>query len=347
MKWIENLSGTGLALSFLIVGCTQPTASADPEAPSPPPPPPPPATQPATQPDDAFEPEEEEAEPEDDNAFFGINVPLPGEVRPPAAQPANEPDPEPPVAAEPAVDPQAVAVLEQLEAQGALIQNLTARLTYDKVQGVFGQEQRRFGDFWYEPPPAQPAHHPQDAPDRVNPRFAVRFDGLRIGGDGKPLQSLNEWYIFDGQWLLERDHRKKTATRRELVAAGEAIDTLNPDGLPLPLPIKADELLKRYDVTLDQHDNDATVLTLVPRLRDPESGAQSVVLRFVPEDDGQTLTPDQVKISMANGDETTVSLNEVKYNTRFRDRVFDTGINPRAVRGWDVQALPLEQDVVE
>ncbi|MEM1213369.1 MAG: outer membrane lipoprotein carrier protein LolA [Planctomycetota bacterium] len=355
MKWIENLSGTGLALSLLIAGCATATTSAEPaaEAPPAPPPPPPPASQPATQPDDEFDPAydaEEEAETEEDDGFFGINVPMPGEVRPRADEPHNTPEPDPappappaeaappvaPVAAEagPDIEPQALAVLKTLEAQSELTDTLTARLTYDKVQGLFGQEQRRFGDFWY-------------SADQPNPRFAVRFDGLRIGGHGKPLTELDEWYIFDGQWLLEKDQRKKNATRRELVGPDEPLDLLSTDGLPLPLQIDADEIAERFAVTLKRHDARATILELIPRQRDPEQGAQSVELMFLPSAEDQQLTPRRVLIKEANGDQTSVTLSSVERNGDVAEARFDTEPDLQAMRGWDVQVLPLERGVEE
>lgn len=332
MKPSSARSGTAATLALVLMGCGSPVLLAQPATQ--------PATQPTTQPDDGFDVDDE---PQHEGGFFGIEVPRPGDPRPPhcdeqsahdaSADPLGVNDPADRTAM-PEIDPAAWAVLTRLEAEGDALDTLTARLTYDKVQGIFGQEQRRFGDLWYQA-------------DQPNPRFAVRFDGLRLGGHGKPLATLNEWYIFDGRWLLERDDRKKNATRRELAAPGEAIDLLSTDGLPLPLQIDAVEITERFEVTLKRNDKRATVLELIPKQRDPERGAQSVELMFLPDAELDRLTPRRVLIKEANGDQTSVTLSSVGRNGAVDPEVFDTRPDPQAMRGWDVQVLPLEPAAAE
>ena len=73
--------------------------------------------------------------------------------------------------------------------------------------GLLGDQQVRYGDFYY-------AARTDDSPNR----FAILFDRMVVDGRARPMQT---WFIFDGNWLLERDHEDKTAVRRELVAEGQ------------------------------------------------------------------------------------------------------------------------------
>src|SRR5690606_9605697 len=88
----------------------------------------------------------------------------------------------------PAVSPEVDAWLTKLEARSDEIRTLTARLRYDKIDALLGDEQRRFGMLHYQAgPPA---------------RFAVHFDRLVV--DGNRGRQQNRWYVFDGRWLVER-----------------------------------------------------------------------------------------------------------------------------------------------
>ena len=130
--------------------------------------------------------------------------------------------------------------LSRIEATHGRIKTLSATLKYDYNQIKLGDRQRRFGRLIYvEGPP---------------PKFAVHFDQLVVNRRGR---AQNRWYIFDGRYLVERheDQTPKRFSRRE-VAAPEAIKKGNPltngDGpFVIPLPVRKDRLLERFQVTLE------------------------------------------------------------------------------------------------
>lgn len=250
-----------------------------------------------------------------------------------SAQPAEEPAPTPPAEVqppEPKVDPEVRALLDRIEAESAKLNTLKTRVRYTRLQGLTGDEQRRFGDFYYT------------AGDDDKPtRFAVLFDRLVIDERARPMQT---WYIFDGNWLLERDHDDKTAVRRELVRKGaERSDTLNmgEGQLPIPLKLKAESVLKQYTVEqlADVPFGDQTLhhLKLTPR-KASKTGedASPVELWF----DSKTLLLQKI-VTQEDGDEIEMLFPTPKLNPEIDDEVFDTKL-PNKEDGWQVQEVAIE-----
>lgn len=224
--------------------------------------------------------------------------------------------------------PEAVALLEEIEAASAKLDTLEARVRYTRVQGLTGDIQKRFGDFYYHAPT-----------DKHPTRFAVRFDRLVVDEKARPMQT---WYIFDGNWLLERDHDDKQATRRELVPEGAERDgelSLGDGRLPIPLRLKADTILKRYHVTrLPEEESEKRLchpLRLVPR--DAGEDDAPLMLWF----DHDTLLLYKLETEQ-DGDTIELVLPTPKANAEIKDGVFDTTL-PDPDEGWQVQEVPLER----
>lgn len=219
------------------------------------------------------------------------------------------------------------ALLHRIEAASSDMRTLTARVRYTRLQTLTGDEQKRFGDFYYA------------APDEKQPtRFAVIFDRLYVDGRTRPIQT---WFIFDGRWLLERDHDDKQAVRRELVPKGaEKRDTLSlGDGqLPIPLKLKADEVLKSYKVT---------------RLPDEPLGEQALYrLRLTPRKAGEDAPPMDLwfdsqslllhkLVTMEDADEIEMLFHEPKRDVEIKPSVFATQL-PDAEKGWDAREVKLK-----
>jgi hypothetical protein len=228
--------------------------------------------------------------------------------------------------AEIAPDPEVVRLLQQIEAASADLKTLKTRVRYTRLQVLTGDEQRRFGDFFY-------ISGDDDRPTR----FAMLFDRLVIDERARPMET---WYVFDGRWLLERDHDTKSAVRRELVAKGaERSDMLNmgKGQLPIPLKLKADDVLKQYDVEKldDAPFGDQTLhhLKLTPR----EGGETAVPIELW--FDSETLLLQKI-VTEEDGDEIEILFPTPKLNPDIDQKVFDTGL-PETKDGWQVQEVPL------
>jgi len=226
-------------------------------------------------------------------------------------------------------DPAAVELLQKIEAASAPIKTLRTRVKYTRVQGLTEESQVRFGDFYY-------AAQSEDTPTR----FAILFDRLEI--ESKKVRKMKTWYIFDGNWLLERDHEDKTATRRELVSKGaERPDELNmgEGQMPIPLKLKADQVLDRYTVKRfpdepSEFDGDLTLhkLVLTPK---NNKNASKLVLWF----DAKNLMLSKV-VTEEDGDTIIMDFSNLKPNSDINDEVFDTHL-PSEKDGWEVQEVSI------
>ncbi|MEM6258937.1 MAG: outer membrane lipoprotein carrier protein LolA [Planctomycetota bacterium] len=241
-----------------------------------------------------------------------------------AAPPAAEPDAKQPAAA--AADEEVIELLERIEVESAKLTTLKTRVRYTRLQTLTGDEQRRFGDFYY-------AAGDDDKPTR----FAVLFDRLIIDGRARPMKT---WFIFDGNWLLERDHDDKTAVRRELVPKGaEQSDMLNmgEGQLPIPLKLKADEVLKQYRVEklADVPFGDQTLLHFELTPLNAGKDTAALELWF----DSETLLLQKV-LTEEDGDEIEMLFPTPKLNPEIEEEVFKTKL-PDQKEGWQVQEVPI------
>jgi len=238
-------------------------------------------------------------------------------------QPAEEKNQGPPE-----TDPDVVGLLNEIEAASDKLDTLTTRVRYTRLQGLTGDEQRRFGDFYYAA-----------GTDDASTKFAVMFDRLVIDERARPMMT---WFIFDGNWLLERDHDDKTAVRRELVPKGaERPDVLSmgENQMPIPLKLKADAVLEAYKVERleDEPLGEQTLhhLKLTPRKGGDK--AEPMDLWF----DSETLLLQKI-VTQEDGDEIELLFPTPKMNPQIEDEVFETDL-PSKDDGWQVQEVPIEQ----
>jgi len=128
-------------------------------------------------------------------------------------------------------------LLDRLEQKGAAITGLSSRITYrfvtvEPVEDV----QTKIGTLLF-------------ARAEPNPRFLIHFNRLIAGG----IESeRGEYFLFDGQWLTERNDKARTVTRREIVRRGERVDPFRIGKGPFPLPFgqKREEILQNFSVSL-------------------------------------------------------------------------------------------------
>jgi len=245
-----------------------------------------------------------------------------------SAQIAN-PDapPPPPPPAKP--DPEVVALLKKIEAVSSETNTLTSRVRYTRIQTLTGDEQRRYGWFYYAA-----------ATDKAPTLFAVMFDRLIVDGKARRIEN---WFVFDGRWLLERDHDDKTATRRELVPDGaERDDTLSlGDGsMPIPLRLKADEVLDTYTVKRLEDEpfgEEQILLHLQLKPKQAKPGTAPLDLWF----DKQKLVLHKV-VTMEDADKIEMVFSKVEPNAEIEEGTFDTEL-PDEDDGWQVQEVPIKK----
>ncbi len=258
----------------------------------------------------------------------------------PASQPAaSQPETRPAAASQPEApqsqpdENSAEIWLERIEAAAGGVTTLTAKLRYDRNQLLLGDEQRRFGTLVYQAGPP--------------PKFEVHFDKKFVDG---AWSQPDLYYIYDGQWLLKRDHENKAAVRYQLVPDDGADAPDNPvpremelgEGpFPIPLNLKKDRVLARFDVLVKpghEDDPDNSVhLTLTPR-EGNETDLAVIDLWF----DRETLQPVSVSTLDESDTQTVVHLNETELNAELPEQTFDTALPTEP--GWQTDENRIAED---
>lgn len=132
-------------------------------------------------------------------------------------------------------------LLTALETADRGLQNLVADVKYDRTYEITGETEVRMGRLWFVSEQTG-----EELPIR---KFAVKFDKAMVG---RAIREEDRTYVFDGQWLAEKDGETKFAHRKQVVGPGEHFDPLRIGQGPFALPIgqrKAD-ITGRYDVEL-------------------------------------------------------------------------------------------------
>lgn len=220
--------------------------------------------------------------------------------------------------------------LERIEQRAAEIETLRARLRYERVQGLLGDRQTRFGDLHYDAGPPQ--------------RFAIKFDRLVVDN---ALREHHRHYIFDGRWLAEIQHDHKLFIRRELVpedATDEELVGLDDGPFVLPLDLEKDKVLERFEVAViernagEDEELDNTVhLRLTAR-----PGVDVQQDRLDVWYDRDTRLPVRVRGEERGEDEHWIlQFIESDTGTESERAVFDT--DPPDEAGWQVEINPLDE----
>ncbi|MCG8408787.1 MAG: hypothetical protein MI923_26575 [Phycisphaerales bacterium] len=129
------------------------------------------------------------------------------------------------------------AILDRLEAKGKAIKGLQCKLIYTYVMvEVVEDRQIKEGTLRF-------------AQGKPNSRFFVEFDKKIAGGT---VDRQKEYFLFDGEWLIERNDRRKNVIKRQIARKGERVDPFRLGKGPFPLPFgqKREEILKYFKVTL-------------------------------------------------------------------------------------------------
>lgn len=144
-------------------------------------------------------------------------------------------------------------LLQALETADKDLRTFTAKIQYTKVlpdiQGA-GVHLRR-GMIWFRSDPAPVSHNAEAGKPAPRPRrqFEVIFDTLVL--DGKKREEKEQW-VFDGEWLVEKQENIKQFIKRRVIKPGEDRDPLRIGEGPFPIPIgqRRADVLANFDAEL-------------------------------------------------------------------------------------------------
>jgi len=219
--------------------------------------------------------------------------------------------------------------LERFDQRTDEIETVRARVEYDRVKELLGDEQTRRGRLYYRAQgPDEPA------------QFAVHFKELVVSGSER---EQDRWYIFDGRWLAEKRVDAKVFTRRELVPAGEKRDLLEIGGEgPFVLPLNQDKqhVLERFKVELIEPGEDDPKNTVHLRLL-PREGQGIDIEQLDVWYGRDSLFPERVVTRPNEQERAIVRLIAAETDVPLKERLFDT--RPPQGEAWQVEIKRLEQ----
>jgi hypothetical protein len=244
------------------------------------------------------------------------------------------------------------ALLDALEDAGERIKSLQAGVHHRKFFAIQSDEQERRGTLYFK---AVSPSDPLSAADGAPPKrcFAVTFDQLRVGDR---LERMEQRFIFDGQWLVEKIPGEKQFTKRQVVPPGETVDPLKIGEGPFPVPIgqKKAAILDRFRAELaparEGLDDEnlaafAEARGLVQLVLTPREGTSEAddfeLVRIWYEPDGRML-PRIAKTVAPVGDESLVVLINPVANEPIPRGIFSTATPPRD-EGWRVHVSEYRQ----
>mgnify|MGYP002783613085 CR=1 FL=1 len=243
------------------------------------------------------------------------------------------------------------ALLTALETADANLSLLTAQIRYTRDFAIAGDTQIRKGSLWF----VDSSRKGEQARQRS---FAIRFDSLIVG---QREEKREQFYTFDGEWLVEKFPGEKRMIKRQVVRPGEKFDPLKIGEGPLPIPIgqKRADILARYDATLLPADDgfDEMPLERAKRLTEFTQGCVQLLLEPRAEVGGRDpfkairlwYKPAESKGSMrllprlahtinTADDESTVELIGIRIN---EDAKLDSGVfDTSTPKDWDVIIQP-------
>ena len=242
---------------------------------------------------------------------------------PPGTQPADAPEASDKLTAE--------DLLVLLERSTDDLRDFEADLTYYKWDELLQQQQIRTGHLIYQVRPADGSK-----------RFAIIFERLFVGARARDHR---KHYIFDGSWLVEKDHEAKQFIKRQIVPPGRRFDPLKLGEGPFPIPIgqPRDEVLASFEVALAEVPADGLLsklsgvygLVLTPKLGTHEAKDLSRAELFY---DRETLLPRGINVVETNGDSKTVLLRDLKRNLGVDESKLDT--SEPDPKEWQIDIRP-------
>jgi outer membrane lipoprotein-sorting protein len=201
------------------------------------------------------------------------------------------------------------------------LKTLQARLRIEQIVGIVGDVQARFGSFSYDAGPPG--------------RFALHIDRLVV--DERP-EDKDHWFIFDGDWLVERDNHAKLFNKRQVRNPNDetaAVDPLASGEGPFVLPLRFDKdrLMQRFDVSLIAPQDEATANAVGIRLT-PREGVRVDVTQVDLWYSRETALPVEIHTKSDGNSERRIFLLRQRVDEKIDDKVFN--VKEPADRGWRV-----------
>jgi hypothetical protein len=243
-------------------------------------------------------------------------------------------------------------LLTELEKADAGIRLLHAEVLYDKTFEVAGDRQVRIGELWF-------VSEPGDPPRR---RFAVNFTALYVD---QRREEDEQVFVFDGEWLVERQPKRKLMIKRQVVPPGQRFDPLRIGEGPLPIPIgqRRDDIKARFEAVLRpagdglapaadaspeeraraealaREVEGSTQLRLMPRAGTEQADDFREIRLWYGRDAGGRLLPRMARTVNRSGDVSIVKLINIEVNgpTPAPAALFDV---TAPAEGWDVHVMP-------
>lgn len=127
-------------------------------------------------------------------------------------------------------------LLDALEKADRDIRTFSAQIRYVRIFEIQGDVQTRLGWLWYKTDPtAEPVPaHLESKPMIRRRSVAVKFDTLVAGG--RQDKSDRVW-IFDGEWLVEKNPAERQFIKRRMVRPGQVYDPLRVGEGPFFVPV--------------------------------------------------------------------------------------------------------------
>lgn len=243
-----------------------------------------------------------------------------------------------PAIAEPATPPpasapdEAAALLKRLETAHAGVRDFQAKVIYESYDAVLERREIRTGKLVFEKTGGRR-------------RLGILFDRVIVGGRA---QNRRKDWIFDGAWLIERDHAARLFLKRQIVPPGEDFDPLKLGEGPFPLPVgqAADEVMARFEVETLEAPGDAA---LAGRMKDadtvglllrPRAGTDLAedVERIEVFYDKKTLLPVGILVADRDQDVKTAALRDLEVNKGVDAALLEVE-NPDP-REWQIDIRP-------
>ncbi len=232
-------------------------------------------------------------------------------------------------------------LLDALETADQNIQQLSAKILYEREYALAGDVQIRDGDVAFVVR--------QDQDGKASRAFAVVFETTIIGERSEPD---GRTFVFDGQWLTERIPQEKLVLRRQVAPPGADFDPLKIGEGPLPLPLgqKKADILANYIAELRraeegiEHREDLVKFTvgcaqlkLVPNAaRAPNDDFEEIRLWYKRDEAG--LLPRMAMTLNKTGDEVVVRLWNVTLNDEAE--IDPASFDDKIPEGWDADIQP-------
>jgi Flp pilus assembly protein TadD len=239
------------------------------------------------------------------------------------------------------------ALLDALEQADEDIEQLSAKLIYEREYALAGDTQERSGSLAFL--------NITDDEGETSRAFAVVFDTTTIGDR---RESDGRTFVFDGRWLTERIPEEQLVLKREVAPPGAKFDPLKIGEGPLPLPLgqKKADILANYDARLAvpsegiehredliPYTNGCAQLVLVPnaeRFKDDQFDE----IRLWYKTKEAVLLPRMAMTLNKTGDEVVVRLWDVKLNDKAE--VNRDSFDSEVPDGWDVDIERFRGEIV-